>query len=160
MSKGFGPTVKPVWFKPSERKQELLIVSEPYHWVSHWDVQLRRSRRCGGELCYLCHCGMEKQLRVVLLAIDREGKDTLFELRERHREKLDKQGNLCGLRVKLWRAGSARNSPIEIQVGDFGAAVERDISRLIDSLGLPPINVELGSTSSLNLDLAEFERKV
>lgn len=135
------PSVLPTWVVATDRRQELLIISEPTHWVSHWDVQLRRSRRCGGRECYLCSVGAQKQLRVVVMAIDSAGREKLLELRERHRELLDGIGSFVGARVSIKREGQAKNSPITVKYLEHSAAHERDISRLVESFGLEPILV-------------------
>lgn len=138
---GWGPPVKPEWLKVTERWQELLVVSEPTPWVSHWDPTANRSRKCAGPECYLCSLGCQKQLRVVVIAIDNRNRDKIVELRERHREMLEGFGSLVGLRIRVRKSGTARNSPVDVEGLEHAAAIERDISRLVDSLGLPAINV-------------------
>ncbi len=134
----FPAGVTPDWVRPNDRKAEYLIISELTHWVSHWDPNVKRARRCGGPRCYWCSMGCQKQLRVVVMLSDRGGRDMLLELRERHREVVDGHESVVGLRVSVKREGTAQNSPVTIKVIGSGAASERDISRLVESLGLPP----------------------
>lgn len=127
------------WLKVTERSQEVIVISEPAFWLSHWDPVKTRSVRCGGRACYPCSIGVQKQLRVVVLVVDPQGKDALLELRERHREKLDKYERMVGVRMKVWKAGQAKNSPVEVKVTGEQYAHERDISRLVEQLGEAPI---------------------
>lgn len=141
MSSGFGPQVKPVWFSATEKRTELLIISQAHHWISHWDPARHRSVRCGGSRCLACSYGAQKQLRVVVMAVDQYGKEFLLELRERHRERVDKYPTTLGLRIRIRKTGSAKNSPVEIVVIEESHAIERDISKLVDCLGERPVLV-------------------
>lgn len=140
MSK-FPDPVAPKWIQFRSHWSELLFISEPVAWVSHWEPRLGRARRCGGPGCALCHYGYQKQLRVVVMAIDASGRDTLIELRERHRNVLDQHESAIGLVVRMRRKGAARNSPIELEVIERRPAAERDINRLVASFGLEPLFV-------------------
>lgn len=135
------PDVKVLWFKALERKSEVLIISEPTCWVSHWDPNVNRGRRCGGMQCYSCAVGAQRQMRAVVLVVDSRGKEHLLELRERHREQLDSWESTVGLRISIKKEGGARNSPVSIVALGFEAAVERDITRLVAVLGLPAVMV-------------------
>lgn len=135
----FGPKVCPTWYKATERRADLLIISETAHWISHWDPEKGRSQRCGGLRCMACHLGSQKQLRVVVLVVDSAGKEFLLELRERHREALDRWDSVVGLRITIRKLGAAKNSPVEIKGGEREYAVPRDISRLVDVLGGRPV---------------------
>jgi hypothetical protein len=147
------------WFSAAERKTELMVISQPTHWISHWDVQLRRSRKCGGRECYCCAQGYQQVLRVVVMCVDPGGRDVLLELRERHREIFDRYDSLVGLRLSVRKLGSAKNSPVEIRPLDFAAAVERDITRLVDTLGLPPLRVSAGAEQSSTASTWADERE-
>lgn len=133
------PKIGPKWVKFTDRWQEFITISEPHHWISHWDTEAQRSRRCGEDLCYMCAIGVPKQLRVVILCRDSKGHEVLIELRERHREVFEHYEPMTGLRFKARKMGTARNSPVEVVPMDFAAAVARDISRLVDSFGLAPV---------------------
>jgi hypothetical protein len=133
------------WVQATERAQRLLIVSEVRHWVSHWEASSGRSRRCGGEGCALCALGGQRQLRMVVLCVDGRGNDILFEFRERHRAVLEGILERCkttvGVRISVWKDGSAKNSPVCVKYIDQEHAQEREISRLVESFGLPPVMV-------------------
>lgn len=133
------PKALPDWIHWHDRYQALTCISEPTPLMTHWDVEAQKSRRCGGKDCYLCAIGVQRQLRVYVLALNKENAEVLFELRERHRDVFDGFGSLVGLQVKGRKVGSAKNSPVEIVCGEFVYAVRRDIRRLVDSFGLPPI---------------------
>jgi hypothetical protein len=89
---------------------------------------------------------MERQVRVVILCVDENGREKLVELRERHREVFDRYDSMVGLRIRVKRSGTARNSPVDLKVVKEEHAVERDISRLVESFGLPSISVGLEAT--------------
>jgi len=131
--------IKPKWLKPGPRWVEVLVISELTPWVSHWDARAGKSRRCGQAGCALCAQGYQKQLRVVLMGLDASQRDVLVELRERHRSMLDGFESVVGLVVRIRKAGSARNSPVEMEVKDRRNAAERDISRLVDCFGMEPL---------------------
>lgn len=135
------PPLKVGWLQVTDRSQEVLCVSRASEWVSHWDPELRRSIRCGGRSCYPCSLGVQRQLRVVVMVVTATGEDKLLELRERHRERFDAYETMVGLRLRVRKAGTAKNSPVDIAVRSQDLAVERDISRLVEQLGLPPILV-------------------
>lgn len=136
---GFGGSVQPKWVRPGSRKVELTIISELNRLVTHWDTRLGRSVSCGGHVCELCHVGMQKQLRVFCMLIDGHGNDWLFELRERHRETFGEYDSVVGLVVEIWRAGTAKNSPVEVRIRDTRNVVERDITALCKTFALPAV---------------------
>lgn len=133
------PKANPDWIQWHDRYQALTCISEATPSMTHWDTEVNRSRRCGGKECYLCAIGVQRQLRVYVLALTKDNKEVLFELRERHRDVFDGFGSLVGLQIRGRKIGLARNSPVEIVCGEFVYAVRRDITRLVDCLGLPPI---------------------
>jgi hypothetical protein len=142
VSSNYPAPVSPKWLKPGPRWGEILIISELRSWVSHWDNRISRTRQCGGPGCRLCAMGYQKQLRVVLMGIDASTRDVLFELRERHRAVLDPYPSTVGLVVKIRKTGTAKNSPVEIQVIGNRNAAERDISKLVAVLGEEALFVE------------------
>lgn len=156
---GFPDPIRPYWPKVTGRKQELLVISEPTPWISHWEVQLKRARRCGGPGCLLCAMGQQKQLRVVLMCADNFGRDALLELRERHRECLDRFEATVGLKIRLWRAGKAQNSPVMLEVTGEGSAVARDIKALVDSFGLPPLMGDVDGVLEESMGILERSKK-
>ncbi len=139
MSSTFPSPVAVDWVRPTERREEYLIISELTSWISHWDPVRKRSRRCGGPRCYCCSVGMQKQLRVVVMVVDKNSRDKLLELRERHREVVDGHESVVGLRITVKREGTAQNSPVTIKVIGSGAASIRDIGRLVETFGLEAV---------------------
>lgn len=137
---------KPEWVTITQRRQELVVISEPTAWTSHWDTVRMRSRRCGGSNCQLCAMGMPKQIRYVLLCVDSHGHERLLELRERHADYLDRliteHGSTVGLRVAVLRDGAAKNSPVSFRFLCRESAVARDIKLLVARFGLPPLLLE------------------
>lgn len=154
-------SVQPRWFKATVRRSELLFVSDVFGWVSHWDVSARRSRKCGGRSCGLCSFGYPKVARFVVVAVDQWGTDWLVELRERHREFIERlregRGTAAGARVVVCKEGEALNSAVCFTLLGREPVVIRDISRLVDSLGLPAITVRsennIGEITSAGLPL-------
>lgn len=139
MSRGFPDAVRPEWVRWTGHWQEFLVISEIESWVSHWDARIGKSRRCGGPGCALCHMGYQKQLRVVVMTIDKSGRDTLIELRERHRTYLDGVESVVGLKVRMKKMGAARNSRIELDIIGSQEVATRDIKRLVLCLGEEPL---------------------
>jgi hypothetical protein len=137
---------KPEWVQVTQRRQELVVLSEPTPWVSHWDTAKMRSRRCGGKNCQLCQFGMPKQIRYILLCVDSHCHERLLELRERHADYLDRliseHGSTVGLRVSVLRDGTAKNSPVSFRFLARESVVSRDIKLLVERFGLPPLLVE------------------
>lgn len=137
---------KPEWVVVTQRRQELVVLSEPTPWVSHWDTAKGRSRRCGGKNCQLCQFGMPKQIRYVLLCVDSHCQERLLELRERHADYLDRliaeHGSTVGLRVAVLRDGTAKNSPVSFRFLARESVVSRDIKLLVERFGLPPLLIE------------------
>lgn len=112
-------------------------------WLSHWDTGARRSRRCGGIDCAMCARGVAVVTRYVLLVSDSHS-DYLLELRPRHYDLIseiqDIHGSVVGSCLRVWRDSTASNAPVHLlYLSRRDDVVERDISRLIAHLGLPPI---------------------
>ena len=137
----FSNTSKPTWFAVTDRKAELLLVSAITSWVSHWDIETRRSRRCGGDRCELCRFGAPKVQRWVAIGVDKRGSDRLVEFRERHRGFFERcrveNGTAAGARIAIWKSGAAKNAPVEVALVGFEKVWPRDISNFVDCLGLP-----------------------
>ena len=137
---------KPEWVQVTQRRQELVVLSEPTPWTSHWDTVKMRSRRCGGKACHLCAMGMPKQVRYILLCVDHHCNERLLELRERHADYLDRliaeHGSTIGLRVAVLRDGAAKNSPVSFRFLCRESVIPRDIKLLVERFGLPPLLLE------------------
>lgn len=137
---------KPEWVQVTQRRQELVILSEPTPWQSHWDTTKMRSRRCGGRECQLCAMGMPKQVRYVLLCVDSHCHERLLELRERHADYLERiiaeHGSTVGVRVAVLRDGTAKNSPVSFRALCRESVISRDIKLLVERFGLPPLLME------------------
>lgn len=133
------------WIKLTDRRTELLVISEIVAWTSHWDVHANRSRRCGGSDCAFCAMGATHNRRWVLMALDSGLRECLLELREAQREKVQQlyqeYGTLVGVRLRLRKEGKASNSPVFLEGIGREFAVARDITRLVETLGLPPITI-------------------
>jgi hypothetical protein len=118
-----------------------VITSRIRWWVSHFDFVMQRGLRCPGEdICPRCQRGYQRQMRYVA-GILVGGRDRyLFEFRARHLPILDllDESPTGGVGAKLhaWKAGTASNSPIEVELKGWSECPEWDISRLVDSLGL------------------------
>lgn len=148
--------LSPDWVKFSERRSELVVCSKPGWWVSHFDHAAGRSRRCGGETCALCHMGMPRVLRFVMLCLSDRGVECLLELRERHRDVVERIVATTdaggGVQIVGRKEGKASNSAVTVTVVGRVDTMLRDISRLIESLGLPAQHLRIqGEPEALNL---------
>ena len=54
---------------------------------------------------------------------------------------LESYKTTVGVRISVWKDGKATNSPVCVKVIDQEFAQEREISRLVETLGLPPVMV-------------------
>lgn len=109
-------------------------------WVSHWDTDIGRSRRCGGDECALCARGLPRVRRWVLLVELLEGDLRWLELRDRHYAQVERiqveGGGACGRQLVVWRKGHARNAPVEVRVQEESReVVYQDISAFVGTLG-------------------------
>lgn len=140
--------VRLTWVKITPRAQTFVILSKVEHWLSHWDNSRRRSRKCGGSRCALCQVGSPKQLRFVLLVKSPNINQTpqLLELREIHRDTLEKiiQKGTIGVTIKVKKEGAAANSPVHLEMAhvELAHVIESSIQKLVDCLGLPPIEAD------------------
>lgn len=134
----------PRFVEITERRQEFVVCSKVEWWVSHWDVERRRSRRCGGVQCALCAIGSPKVMRFVVMATDGRGNEVLLEFRERHRRIVERieatVSNGSGVRIVARKDGGAKNSPVDYQLLGEEEAFRREIALLVESFGLPALN--------------------
>jgi hypothetical protein len=141
----------PKWIQLTSRAQTLVALSKVEHWFSHWDPNQGfkgKTRRCGGERCALCALGAQKQLRFVILvkptAVGSPAK--LIEFREPQRNALEMliAAGTVGTTIKARKEGNASNSPAHLEVMKLPKAhvIETCITRLVQSLGLPPLYLE------------------
>lgn len=126
----------------NHKPQELVVLSQVEWWITHWDVQERKSRKCGGDRCLLCSLGFPQVLRVVLMVLTPDNTHKLFELRERHRsiwEHMIAMGGPVGCTIRVKKEGMAKNSALFVHVvqRDLMRVAEASISNLVGSLGLP-----------------------
>lgn len=153
----------PRWLEVTERRREVLVVSEPEFWWSHWDVDARRSRRCGGAACLMCAGGSPRVLRVVLLVLDDRGAQHLLELRERHRDVIERMvgeyGGTAGVRVVVRKEGAARNAPVCVSVLCKESSCRVATAKLVESLGLPALVARQSTTESGAQELEEVIRE-
>lgn len=142
------------WIVPGRTKQVLTIASVPEWWISHWDVGAGQSRRCAGPHCLLCSRGYPQVLRFVFAVVNGQGKHRYLELRERHRDDVQRinQRGSVGAVVRVDKPGQATNSPVRIRVLEgMVPMTEIDISALVLKLGLPPLLVGMAA------DVRQFE---
>lgn len=156
----YTPIRKTLFWKATPRRAEFLVISEIVTWISHWDVEIRQPRRCGGRHCYLCSVGAQKIPRMVVLALDSNNNEWLVDLRERHEITLLKmqEGGMgaVGSRICIRKEGLHSNSPVSITFLAKEYAHGRDISRLVETIGLPPLllqerfNVDQSTSTTQN----------
>lgn len=145
--------IQTTWVQPTDRRKEFVALSDIEFWVAHWDQTVGRTRKCGEKNCAMCLHGYSKKLCMVCLVRDDRGEDFWLEIRERHRDVID-QGcpngkSFAGSRLVVRREGSAKNSPVSIQMLGRELVEERCIKNFVAGLGLPPILIALDSTSKL-----------
>lgn len=139
------PKDKPLFVTFTERRQEFIVCSRVEHWVSHWDQTAGKSRRCAGSDCHLCHLGVPRVTRFVVMALDTHNRECLIEMRERHRHILEQLEasvtNGEGVRITCRKEGTAKNSPVTVTILGHEAVFRREIQKLVDTFGLPPLRM-------------------
>ena len=135
--------VTPRFVELTERRAEFVVCSRVEWWVSHWDTERRRSRRCGGLACALCAIGSPKVIRFVVMAVDDRGRECLIEFRERHRQLVERLeatiANGSGVRVVGRKEGGAKNSPCNWVILGEEDCFRREIACLVATFGLPAL---------------------
>jgi hypothetical protein len=158
MSKLPDPT-SPTFIKLTDRRQELLVVSPVEAWISHWDNNLHRSRRCAGATCALCHVGVPRKIRFIVMVIDGAGHEKLLELRERHRALCESLNAVIesgfGARIVARKEGKAVNSPLDVRFLEKQEAYIREIRKLVDCFGLAPKSDRLLEGIAAQIDQPE-----
>lgn len=151
----------------STRRQRVVVVSKIRFWISHWDISVNQSRRCGGSLCWFCQMGVSSQYRYVCLVVDQAGEQKLVELRNRHYGLMERLRNQpkgeLGAVLVIKKMGEARNSPVEITATDQEQVIEQDISRLVETLGLAPKFIQdaaIAEESAVDKLLEETQRRL
>lgn len=155
----------PRFVEVTERRQELVVCSRVEWWVSHWDVERKRSRRCAGVGCALCAIGSPKVLRFVMLVVDQHGREGLIELRERHRQVVERIDatvtNGEGVRIVVRKDGSAKNAPVNVQVLGVETVFRREIKLLVAAFGLPALNgASAHEPESLDVEASPLPEKL
>lgn len=127
--------------------RQFLVVSELAEALGHWDSLAGSFRHCAVANCHLCRQGYGSEYRYLLRLEAEEGGDYLMWLRKRHLPFVEelraaqKRGQT--LRVVVWRAGSAKNSPVEIRsLGAVSSPPLYQISSLLAALMGPAICIE------------------
>lgn len=105
------------YLEASTAPRELLVVSRIRGQWIHWDGP--PGRICGETNCRLCRDGWRPEKRWILRLESAEHFEYLLQARERHTPVLDQleamqQRGRTGV-VEVYRAGTARNSPIQIR---------------------------------------------
>ena len=132
---------------PSSKRTTAIVLSPVEWWFSHWVRDLKRSRKCAGNNCLHCAQGDPVVLRYVLAIRRADGIPCLIELRDRHRELLNEMcahpDGAPGHILAIKRKTEAAKSWIEVELlsDQKEAMVPMDISRLVATLGLPPLLV-------------------
>lgn len=135
---GCAPAQKATWFVPTTRRQELLILSHPRTIDTHFDLEFRRTRRCGGPRCMGCHLHVPMVPRHIVMCHDTNNREKLLELRERHLQALDSYSALVGVRVAVKKSGEGRNCRVQIEaIGVEEGIPAREIDALCKTFYLP-----------------------
>lgn len=138
------PPVAPKFFKPTSTLTRLTILTQVESWYAHYDHAQKVPYKCGGSICRYCDAGRAVELRFVLGCSHAILGRVTIELRERHRDALqriiDRDGGIVGTVIDIYKAGEAKNSPVEFEVRGYKASPEWDIRLLVESLGGRPPN--------------------
>lgn len=126
--------------------EELLIVSKIVAARTHWDASAGKARLCAGELCKLCRDGWGLKDRYLIRFEDLAGYHSLMEFSDRcasvFREVSDHQRRGRSCVVEVQRVGSAKNSPIRIDIlREVSFPSPFDISNLIAAKYLPMMEI-------------------
>lgn len=139
--KGLPPPTATQFVKPTPEVQRLHVLSRLEWWHGHIDPVTKQPHRCGGSICGFCDAGRQPELRFVL-GVEVRGERRLIELRERHRHFIDTLGeepaDTIGAIVHVWKAGQAKNSPVEFELISRKRCEEWDIRLLVEELGIRP----------------------
>lgn len=134
---------KPKWFMATQQGRELVCLSDAHFWLSHWDSDVGRSRRCGGSDCVLCAAGLRPVYRFVFLVEDRTHRDWWLELREAHRAAIESancpSSGCCGAVFYVSRRGPGKRGRVVVDHIGIEPKQEIDCSVFVSSLGLPPL---------------------
>ena len=110
-------------------------------WQAHWDPSIRRSRMCEGRECPWCGQGLFRSTRYVI-AVELEGGSLrLLELRERHRDFLERLHHRprmgVGSLLRVRKEGEGKNARVEVELLHQVPAIPIEIAALVRSLGHP-----------------------
>ena len=149
-----------VWVSvPLDGAIDLVVVSEPETWFSHWyrapGGRRAEALRCVLEergACDLCRAGYERRARYVL-AVELDGEVRLVEFGRVQFPALallQELGGLVGARLRVTRERPVRNAPIRLrEVAREVIAADRrhDIGGYVATLGLQQLRL-LGSEAT------------
>lgn len=127
------------WLTVGTSIQRVRCLTRVHHWLGHFDFASRMKYRCQGAGCPFCDGGRLPEVYYVIGVQNSAGERFLLELRARHypiaKELNEHESEGVGWKIQIYRAGTAKNSPIEIELLSWEAADEWDICRLVDSIG-------------------------
>lgn len=139
MSRSGSVQDSPAWLVATPEPQRVIVYSSLHSWRSHWDNGLGRSIRCNPESCVYCNSGESPLIRYVVGVYKPADRRYLLELRKRHEEvvfQLRESGpDAVGRHLTVQKLGTAKNSPIDVQLGIKTAGEFWDIAGLVSSLG-------------------------
>lgn len=108
------------FLKASTAARDFTVVSRIERAIIHWGYFTRGGRLCGGPNCAACREGMKPENRWILRLEESRSSSYLFEARPRLQASiaeiaLMQQRGESAL-VRIWRAGSAPNHPIDLDI--------------------------------------------
>lgn len=136
-------TSTPPWVKLGSQWKQFTVLSPVTWWPSHWENSLRRSRRCGGDLCAVCHSGTRALWRYDVLLEDEFGQRFLFELPTTWYEFIQQLADLptggAGAILRLRRSPGSGKASYERDWLDTIKVEPVHIDGLVACFGLPPL---------------------
>lgn len=129
--------------KITTERVRCITCSEFYAVPTHWDGSVGRSRRCAGDDCLLCRSENRPLVRFYV-CVELPGDDLrLLELRKRHSETVHvlqlQHEEGIGYELEVWKTGTARNSPVSVEVLGTWDVETVNLDAFMDFVCLPPL---------------------
>lgn len=134
-------SIRPITF--TTEKVRLIIASRWYARKAHFDLEANRHRECAGENCAFCRSSSPPHPLFYAVGELPDGSLRLVCLRKRHAElvhvmQLQHEDGL-GQEIVAYKKGTAKNSPIEVELGGVWEVEFVDADAFMQTVLLPAI---------------------